>query len=231
MTTSTVRPSAPAGYTADFTAADLDGRWRSPALAEVFPGIWGIDDFWLRSPFWGIHFNSYSDGEAKGRLFELIIMGTFTLADASTATQGARDANFSRVKVALCLHGQNLVGVANGAGAGNGGWRLGEWQDVTVGGCPPIDLPGTDTCPLEYDLLGLTGAGAADGAGDQLRFGQRHHDELGGICDRRAPDLLPYAVTRVVGDPPRVGHGADFGPADWTRLTSTTRSAKLGGQA
>jgi hypothetical protein len=231
MTTSTERLPAPAGYTADFTAADLDGRWRSPALAEVFPGIWGIDDFWLRAPFWGIHFNSYKDGEAEGRLFELIIMGTFTLAGASTATPGARDANFSRVKVALCLHDQGLVAAADEAGAGDGNWTLGEWQDVTFGGFMAIDLPGIDACPLEYDLLGLTRSGAADGTGDLLWFGQRHHDELGGICDRRAPGLLPYAVTRVVGDPPRVGHGADFGPADWTHLTSTTRSAKLGGQA
>jgi len=231
MTTSIERLSAPAGYTAEFTAADLDGRWRSPALAEVFPGIWGIDDFWLRAPFWGIHFNSYSDGEAEGRLFELIIMGTFALADPSTATPGARDANFSRVKVALCLHGESLVDVANGAGSGNGDWKLGQWQDVTFGGCTPIDLPGIETCPLEYDLLGLTRSGAADGAGDLLWFGQRHHDKLGGICDRRAPGLLPYAVTRVLDDPPRVGHGADFGPADWTQLTSTTHSATPGGQA
>jgi hypothetical protein len=230
MTTSTERPAAPAGYTAEFSAADLDGRWRSPAAAEVFPGIYGVDDFWLRSPFWGIHFNSYSDQDCRGRLFELVIMGTFQLADASTATPGARDANFSRVKVALAIHAGGLADAANQAGAGNGDWQLGEWQDVTFGGCPPIDLPGIDSCPLELDLLGLTRTGSAGGSGDRLWFGQRHHDEAGGICDRRAPGLLPYAVVRVVGDPPRVGDGADFGPADWTRLTSTTRTAKLGGQ-
>lgn len=230
MTTSVQRPAAPAGYTADFGTADMDGRWRSPAAAEVFPGIYGIDDFWLRSPFWGIHFNSYSDPDCRGRLFELIIMGTFQLGTRSAATPGARDANFSRVKVALSLHADALVEAANQAGAGDGDWQPGVWQDVTFGGCAPLDLPGIDTCPLEYDLLGLTRSGAGDGAGDQLWFGQRHHDELGSICDRRAPGLLPYAVTRVVGAPPQVGHGADFGPADWTHLTSTTRTAKLGGQ-
>jgi hypothetical protein len=230
MTTSVQRPAAPAGYTAEFTAADLDGRWRSATAPEVFPGIYGIDDFWLRAPFWGIHFNSYSDPECEGRLFELVIMGTFLLGEQNAATPGGRDGNFSRVKVALCLHSDGVIEMANQAGSGDGDWKPGVWQDVTFGGCMPIDLPGIDTCPFEYDLLGLTRSGAGDGAGDLLWFGQRHHDELGGICDRRAPGLLPYAVTRVVGEPPQVGHGAGFGPADWTHLTSTTRTAKLGGQ-
>jgi hypothetical protein len=206
---------------ADFTVADLAGRWRSPVAAEVFPGVFGIDDFWLRSPFWGIHFNAYADPGAKLRLFELIIMGTFCSLDASAVMAGAREVNFSRTKVALALHDAGVMATARQAGSGDGRWQAGAWQDVSLGGCPPLDLPGVDDSPLEYDLLGLDRSGAPDGEGDRLYFGQRHHDERGSIWTRRAPGLLDYYVVRVVSAPPRAGHGADWGPAEWTRITST----------
>jgi hypothetical protein len=208
--------------TADFGAEEITGRWRSPFAAEVFPGIYGIDDFWLQSPFWGIHFNSYSDEQTTSRLFELFIMGTFELLGESTPVPGARDANFSRVKVGLTIHSPALIPTVNEAGSGNGDWQIGQWQDVSLGGCAPLDLPGIERGPLEYDLLGLARLGAPNGGADRLYFGQRHHDADGaGICDRRAPGLLPFWVERVVGTPPAVGHGATFGPADWTRLTSS----------
>jgi hypothetical protein len=213
--------------TADFSATDLAGRWRSPTAAEVFPGIFGIDDFWLRSPFWAIHFNSYKNPDCSDRLFELIIMGTFYLLGPSAKTAGARDANFSRIKTSLCLYDDQLVKAADAANSGNGQWRPGHWQDVSIGGCPPIDLPGTDECPLEYDLLGLAPS-AASGDPDRLYFGQRHHDEQGSIWTRRAPGLLDYYVVRVTGAAPNVGHGAEWGPEQWTRLTS---SVTLGGTA
>ena len=210
---------------ADFGVGEITGRWRSPEAAEVFPGIWGIDDFWLQSPFWGIHFNSYADPGCVNRLFELFIMGTFELLGADPRVPGARDADFSRVKVGLVLYDAQLAAAADAANSGDRHWRLGEWQDVSLGGCPPIDLPGIEQCPLEYDLLGLARAGGPGGAGDRLFFGQRHHDADGSICTRRAPGLLPYAVVRVTGAPPAVGHGAGFGPADWTRITSSLTPA------
>lgn len=207
--------------TADFTVDDLSGRWRSFTAAEVFPGIFGIDDFWLRSPFWAIHFNSYKNPACTDRLFELIIMGTFYLLEPSAVTAGAREANFSRTKVALTLYDQNLAGAANAANSGNGHWKPGEWQDVSLGGCPPIDLPGVDDSPLEYDLLGLSPSGDPVGRGDRLYFGQRQHDETGSIWTRRAPGLLDYYVTRVLEEPPALGHGTRWGAQDWTELTST----------
>ncbi|WP_214319690.1 hypothetical protein [Nonomuraea sediminis] len=192
---------------ADFTLEDLDGRWRSPEPAEVFPGIYGIDDFWLHSPFWAIHFNSYKDADCTQRLFELIITGFWELLAPSTATQGARDANFSRTKVCLRLFDADVIASAPGT------WTPGEWKDVSHGGCPSIDLPGVDDCPLEYDLLGMSG--------DRLYFGQRHHDEQGSIWTRRAPGLLSYYVTPFDGSGPGAGHGAEWGPAEWTHITST----------
>jgi hypothetical protein len=223
MTVSPVSPVEPAeaAIGADFTVEDITGRWRSPAAAEVFPGIWGIDDFWIQSPFWGIHFNSYSDPDCRGRLFELLVMGAFELAGQNAAVAGARDANFSRVKVGLVLYGEELINAANAAGSGNGRWKAGEWQDVSLRGCAPIDVPGIEQCPLEYDLLGLARGGSEGGGADRLYFGQRHHDAAGSICTRRAPGLLDYYVVRVVGAPPAVGHGAGFGPGDWTAVTSS----------
>ncbi|MGP3913688.1 hypothetical protein [Nonomuraea sp. 10N515B] len=180
-----------------------------------------MDDFWLHSPFWAIHFNAYKDPGCDGRLFELIIMGMFELLGPSPNTPEARDADFSRVKVCLRLFDSGLVARADEIKAGDGTWRPGEWQDVSHGGCSIIDLPGVDECPLEYDLLGLARSGAGNGDGDRLYFGQRHHDELGSIWTRRAPGLLDYSVVRVVGEPPQVGHGAEWGPGEWTRVTST----------
>lgn len=205
----------------DFAIEDLRGRWRSPYVPEVFPGIFGIDDFWLQSPFWGIHFNSYSDPECQGRLFELIIMGTFELLGPNPFTAGARDADFSRVKVCLRLFDSGLVETADAANSGNGHWIAGEWQDVSQGGCPPLDLPGVDDSPREYDLLGMARASAQNGGADRLYFGQRHHDEQGSIWTRRAPGLLDYYVVRVGETTPRVGHGAEWGPTEWTEITST----------
>ncbi|MFG1977979.1 hypothetical protein ACGFJC_52380 [Nonomuraea fuscirosea] len=211
---------------ADFTVEELSGRWRSPEPAEVFPGIFGIDDFWLHSPFWAIHFNAYKDPGCDGRLFELIIMGMFELRGPSPVTPGARDADFSRVKVCLRLFDPGLVAAADEAKSGDGNWRAGEWQDVSYGGCPPLDLPGVDDCPLEYDLLGLARSG--DRGADRLHFGQRHHDELGSIWTRRAPGLLDYYVTRVVGAPPPIGHGAEWGPGEWFRVTSSNTLTPVG---
>lgn len=215
----------------NFSAEDLRGRWRSPEAAEVFPGIYGIDDFWLSPPFWAIHFNAYGDPECTRRLFELIIMGAWHLLGASAKTPGARDANFSRTKVCLCLYADSLVAAAESAGSGDGHWIPGSWQDVTIGGCPPIDLPGCDDSPLEYDLLGLDRAGGtggnagnagAGGNADRLYFGQRHHDADGGtIWTRRAPGLLDYYVVRVTGAPPAVGHGAEWDAERWFQITST----------
>ncbi|MEN3362114.1 MAG: hypothetical protein V7637_6096 [Mycobacteriales bacterium] len=211
--------------TADFGVADLTGRWRSPYASEVFPGIWGIDDFWLQSPFWGIHFNSYKEPECQNRLFELFIMGAWELGDANPDVPGARDANFSRVKVGLTLYDQWPIGAANEAGSGSRPWQLNDWQDVSLGGCPPIDLPGIDNCPMEYDLLGMARVGVA-GGGDRLYFGQRQHDEDGsGICNRRAPGLLPYYVVRVTGAAPNIGHGANFGAPDWFNITRSLTPA------
>ncbi|MCK2220646.1 hypothetical protein MF672_043615 [Actinomadura sp. ATCC 31491] len=206
---------------ADFTVRELSGRWRSPEAAEVFPGIYGVDDFWLHSPFWAIHFNSYKDPGCENRLFELVIMGMFELLGPSSRTPGARDADFSRIRVSLRLFDPGLIAGADGVGAGDGHWVPGEWQDVSHRGCSILDLPGAAECPIEYDLLGLARSGAPDGGGDRLYFGQRHHDEAGSIWTRRAPGLLDYHVVRVTGEPPRAGHGAEWGPADWTRLTST----------
>ncbi|WP_371785593.1 hypothetical protein [Streptosporangium subroseum] len=213
--------TADSAINADFTLGELDGRWRSPFAAEVFPGIFGIDDFWLHSPFWAIHFNSYGDPECEHRLFELIITGMFEMLGPNPAVAGSRDLNFSRTKVCLRLFEPALIEGADGVNAGNGHWVAGEWQDVSLGGCAPLDLPGVDECPLEYDLLGLARSGERDGVGDRLYFGQRHHDELGSIWTRRAPGLLDYYVNRVVGTPPAVGHGAEWGPAEWTRITSS----------
>ncbi|MEU7899598.1 hypothetical protein AB0B45_42935 [Nonomuraea sp. NPDC049152] len=203
---------------ADITPELLDGRWRSPFAAEVFPGIYGIDDFWLRSPFWAIHFNSYKDPDCRERLFELIITGFFDVLGPSAVTEGAREVDFSRTKTCLRLFDDALITAAEGVKSGSGHWEKGEWQDVSLGGCSPIDLPGVDECPLEYDLLGI--------AGDRLYFGQRHHDEAGSIWTRRSPGLLDYYVVRVTGEPPQVGHGAEWGPPEWFRLTSShpTRS-------
>ncbi|MER6944258.1 hypothetical protein ABT294_09565 [Nonomuraea sp. NPDC000554] len=206
---------------ANFTVGELSGRWRSPVAAEVFPGIFGIDDFWLHSPFWAIHFNSYQDPDCEGRLFELIITGMFELLDPNPSVEGARNADFSRTKVCLRLFETGLVAAADEVRAGNGHWQPGEWQDVSLGGCSPLDLPGVDECPREYDILGLARSGAQDGSDDRLYFGQRHHDELGSIWTRRAPGLLDYYVVRVVGAPPSVGHGAEWGPSEWTHITSS----------
>ncbi|MEV4571797.1 hypothetical protein AB0K16_00965 [Nonomuraea jabiensis] len=204
---------------AEFTVAELSGRWRSPVAAEVFPGIFGVDDFWLHSPFWAIHFNAYKDPGCDSRLFELIITGMFELLGPSERTPGARDADFSRTKVCLRLFDTGLVAGADEVKAGNGDWRPGEWQDVSHGGCSILDLPGVDECPREYDLLGLARSHGRDE--DRLYFGQRHHDEAGSIWTRRAPGLLDYYVVRVVGAPPQVGDGAEWGPAEWTHVTSS----------
>lgn len=209
----TVTDTTTSATTADFTLADLTGRWHSTSAAEVFPGIWGVDDFWMQTPFWGIHFSAYSDPHATVRLFELFTMGTYELLGPSGAVPGARDADFSRVKVAVALHAPDL--------AASAGAEPRQWRDVSFGGCAPIDVPGIDVCTLELDLLGLARSGAADGSGDVLYFGQRHHDEAGSICDRRAPGLLPYGVERVVDAPRAIGAETLFGPAEWTRLTSS----------
>jgi hypothetical protein len=198
----------------NFSAEDLRGRWRSPVPAEVFPGIYGIDDFFLSPPFWAIHFNAYSDPDCNGRLFELIIMGAWHLLGPSAKTAGARDANFSRIKTSLCLYAEPLIAAADGEGSGDGHWQAGTWQDVSIGGCHPIDLPGCDESPLEYDLLGLDQ--------DRLYFGQRHHDEDGGtIWNRRAPGLLSYYVVPFTAGQPSVGHGAEWDAEQWFRITST----------
>jgi hypothetical protein len=204
--------------TAEFTVQDLDGRWRSPVAAEVFPGIYGLDDFWLRSPFWGIHFNSYKDQGCQERLFELIISGMFYLLEPSDKVPGARNANFSRVITCLCLHDSGLVDQANAEGDGK--WRLGEWRNASNGGCHLIDLPGTDECPIEYDMLGLA-RGNSKTTVDKLFFGQRQHDEDGGsIWTRRAPGLLDYYVVRYETSAPTVGHGGGWGGEQWQRVTS-----------
>ncbi|NUR83480.1 MAG: hypothetical protein HOY71_05250, partial [Nonomuraea sp.] len=106
--------TADPAISADFTLEDLDGRWRSPYAAEVFPGVYGVDDFWLRSPFWGIHFNSYQDAACTHRLFELIITGTFELLRPSTVIPGAREADFSRTKVCLRLFDPGVIAGAPG---------------------------------------------------------------------------------------------------------------------
>lgn len=202
--------------TADFDLAELSGRWRSPAAVPVAPGVHIVDDFWLASPFWAIHLNAYAEQACATRLFEFTVIGAYELLGVSPTVPGARDADFSRIKVTLTLHSAALVA------AGGAGWRPGTPRDVSLGGFAPLRLPGVDRCPLEYDLLGLVRGGRPDGVGDRLYFGQRHEDADGGICDRRSPGLLAHHVLRVVGDPPRVGDGADFGPADWTRLTAGT---------
>jgi hypothetical protein len=207
--------------TAEFTVEDLNGRWRSPAPAEVFPGIYGLDDFWLRSPFWGIHFNSYKDQGGQTRLFELIISGMFYLLEPSAEVPGARNVNFSRVITCLRLHDSGLVDQANAEGDGE--WRPGEWRNASVGGCHPIDLPGTDECPIEYDLLSLARSNSETSV-DKLFFGQRQHDDTGSICTRRAPGLLDYYVTRYDSSAPAVGHGGRWGPEQWTRVTSSPAS-------
>lgn len=204
--------------TAEFTVEDLDGRWRSPVAAEVFPGIFGLDDFWLRSPFWGIHFNSYKDQGCQERLFELIISGMFYLLDPSESVAGARNANFSRVITCLCLHDPELTDQVNAQGDGK--WVPGQWRNASAGGCHLIDLPGTDECPIEYDMLGMSRATSA-ASEDRLYFGQRHHDEDGGsIWTRRAPGLLPYYVVRYESPAPAVGHGGGWGGEQWQRVTS-----------
>lgn len=204
---------------AEFTVGELSGRWRSPEASEVFPGIFGVDDFWLHSPFWAIHFNAYKDPGCDGRLFELVTMGMFELLEPSRRTPGARDANFSRVKACLRLFDTGLIAGADEVKAGDGHWRAGEWQDVSHGGCSILDVPGVDECPLEYDLLGL--ARSHDRGEDRLHFGRRDHDEDGSIWTRRSPGLLDYYVVRVTGEPPGVGDGAEWGPAEWTHVTST----------
>lgn len=203
--------------TAEFTVEDLNGRWRSPVAAEVFPGIYGLDDFWLQSPFWGIHFNSYKDQGCQERLFELIISGMFYLLDPSAEVPGARNVNFSRVITCLRLHDSGLVDQANARGDGK--WRPREWRNASAGGCHLIDLPGTDECPIEYDLLGLARSNS-ETAVDKLYFGQRQHDESGSIWTRRAPGLLDYFVVRYDSTAPTVGHGGGWGPEQWTRVTT-----------
>ena len=218
----TVEQSLP--ITADFELAELDGRWRSPVAMEVASGVYGVDDFWMRSPFWGIHFSAYADESCTEPLFEFTVIGAYDLLGVSATVPGARDADFSRVKAPLTLWSPAL------GAAGGDGWRAGVPRDISLTGFVPLGLPSVVRCPLEYDLLGLARAGNADGSGDRLHFGQRHEDESGGICSRRAPGLLEHHVLRVVGDPPRVGDGADFGPADWTRLTAGTIPSTTGGQ-
>jgi hypothetical protein len=212
--------------TAEFTLEDLNGRWRSPVAAEVFPGIYGLDDFFLRSPFWGIHFNSYKDPECQTRLFELIISGMFYLQEPSALVPGARNVNFSRVITCLRLHDAGLVDGANAQGDGQ--WRAGQWRNASVDGCHLIDLPGTFESPIEYDMLGLaratTAGGAAQDSVDKLFFGQRNHDETGSIWTRRAPGLLDYYVVRYQAGAPTVGHGGHWGPEQWTRVTSDPAS-------
>jgi hypothetical protein len=212
------------GTTAEFEVAELAGRWRSPVAMEVAPGVYGVDDFWLASPFWGIHFNAYADEGCGSRLFEFTVIGAYELLGPSPTVPGARDADFSRIKATLTLWSAPL------AGAGGPGWEIGVPRDISLTGFAPLALPSVLRCPLEYDLLGLVRSGDPGGAGDRLHFGQRHEDEAGGICDRRSPGLLEHSVLRVLGDPPRVGDGADFGPADWTRLTARTTPTSQGDQ-
>jgi hypothetical protein len=211
--------------TADFTVEALNGRWRSPVAAEVFPGIYGLDDFFIRSPFWGIHFNSYKDQDCQTRLFELIISGMFYLQDPSPVVAGARNVNFSRVITCLRLHDAGLVEAANADSDGK--WQAGQWRNASAGGCHLIDLPGTDECPIEYDMLGLARASSADSA-ERLYFGQRQHDETGSIWTRRAPGLLDYYVVRYETGAPTVGHGGGWGPEQWTRVTTFPESFSEG---
>jgi len=203
--------------TADFSAENLDGRWRSPVPAEVAPGIYGLDDFWLRSPFWGIHFNSYKDQGCQARLFEFVVSGTYCLLDPSAEVPGARDVDFSRVVCCLRLHDSGLVDRANAEGDGT--WRLGEWRNASVGGCRLLGIPGTDESPVEYDLLGFAGSNSETDV-DKLYFGQRQPDETGSIGTRRAPGLLGYYVVRYEPPAPTIGHGGEWGPEQWTRVTT-----------
>lgn len=153
-----------------FTAKDISGRWES--VAPVFDEV---NKFFTSSVFelyanqWTVNFIASADAAGQQKLFSLRVgASNYTLGKPAPGVANAVEGDFDRGSVFVTAYAQPMADMFKQANCGDGDWKLGVEQDVTVKGCAFI--PSKTSCPKELDIVVFDGK--------TLSFG----DRSGNMC-------------------------------------------------
>jgi len=160
------------------------GRWVSPSREPVQnpdgSTAYLVRDFTLTPDRWTLLLSAYGDASSEqSKLFVAQVDGPYKVTGSSSKVAGADEAEFGFEKVHFTPYMDFFIGMLNGAGSGNGNWKVGERQDVSATGA--LAFAPTSVYPREYDLLKRDG--------DTLYFGKRPADNNMGSPDRRPQAL------------------------------------------
>jgi hypothetical protein len=180
-------PSADSAGAAALTAADVAGRWASPACEAYDDGKGGHNyltrDFQLTGSAWHLDLGVFGDEGCSYPLFSATIDGTFTLDGPSSVVSGGTDGEFRFDSIVWTAQDAGVAKWFTASGCGAEPWEVGVPQDVGTTGCVGVAHPIAE-CPQEYDVVGLVG-------GD-LYFGERVTDMC--TASGRPAAFSPYGL-------------------------------------
>lgn len=142
---------------------DLDGEWIS-ACVPAGGGNYLIYDFNFAGKSWGLTYTIYGDPACTSPVFDVSVFGAYTAGEPSPVVADATEHNFGFTFKRATVYVAALLPGLNDAKCGTGDWQVGEQQDVSDG-CAPIGVGAIADCPVEYDLVSVTG--------DRIQLGDR----------------------------------------------------------
>jgi hypothetical protein len=169
------------------TLPDIRGRWASAGCEEI-GGTQGSSrlkrTMEISETDRRLQIDFYGETGCTDELFSVMIEGPYDIGPKSMEMRDATTARFELGKLTLTPRTPEAVTAFNGAGCGDGDWKVGEGQDVSQFGCLGL-VPTIDICPVEYDIVKIQD--------DMLFLGDRSR----GMC---ATEVYPksFATTPLV---------------------------------
>ena len=186
------------------TASALQGRWRSNCYVDLDGGGIVATEVYSGSEIVA-HGEFHDNADCSYPLFEVGIVGTFSLGAAAYAGDGSAvtEIDYSTRAVSITPADADFAGFLNAAAlCARRDWRVGESREVTT--CAELEpaLAGHDIIQLD---------------GDRYRIGE-YSDELDGSAPDRRPTSIDHTIEyrRILDDGPA---GPTVAPGGATRDT------------
>ena len=160
-----------------FEATDLVGTWVGPCFASPSgDGSFNQLTFRMTETEWDLDYVAHGDENCTAKFLTVNIKGPYTLGEASSAAEGAREGTFSFTSKTVTGHMEAALGVINGA-CGVTDTAVDTPLDL-AGGCAGLGAYPIAECAADNDIVMVKD--------NNLHFGARPADN--NMC---SPDKRP----------------------------------------